>query len=164
MDTHGFNELEAMRMGVDYTFPIKLRGFSLQMRPLSNAEMIESYGAVSDYLSKLPASYRSKVAEDNALAREFLKKASSPFGTYAPKLTDLMLDAMTTDEVMFLYREWLNVCDRVNPSLERIPQERLQALVEEVKKNPPEDLFVALTELSSGQLRNLAAYLLTKGD
>jgi hypothetical protein len=115
-------------------------------------------------MSTIPQSSRTKIHEDNALAREFLKSASSPPDFYAPKLTDPILDKMTNDEIMYFYREWQSACDRVNPALERMPIEKLKELVESVKKNPPKDLDSQLIELSFGQLVSLASYLLLKDD
>ncbi len=159
------SEIEAMRMGTEYSFPVQLRKFSINLRPISNAETMQCYGDVADYINSLSPSRRTKIEEDNALAREFLKKASSPSDQpNAPRLTDPILSAMTNDEMMYLYKEWQATCDRVNPSLEKMPIDKLKELVEDIKKNPPEDLVYQLTELSFGQLVNLATYLLTKSD
>lgn len=158
------NDIQAMRMGIEYSFPVRLRSFQVSLRPLANSEMIKCYQDVSVYMASIPAAARSKIAEDNALAREFLKAASSPFGQYAPRITDAMMDQMTTDEVMYLYREWLAICEKVNPSLETMPADRLKAIVDHIKKNHQADLVSQLTELSFSDLRNLAHYLLTKGD
>lgn len=158
------NDIQAMRMGVDYTFPVRLRSFQVALRPLANSEMIKCYQDVSIYMASLPAAARSKIAEDNALAREFLKAASSPFGQYAPRITDAMMDQMTTDEVMFLYREWMSICEKVNPALEKMPADQLKSIVDILKKNPVTDLDSQLTELSFYQLRSLVTFLLTSGD
>lgn len=157
-------EIEAMRMGVDYSFRIALRGFSCNVRPLSNSEFTQAYASVAEYMRLVPEFRRTKLTEDNALAREFLKLATSVFGQPVGALTDPILDRMSNDEIMFLYKEWLAVCDKVNPVLERMSVENIKALVEEVKKNPPEDLAFQLTELSFSQMRNILFYLLTNGD
>jgi hypothetical protein len=157
-------QVAAMRMGVEYKFAIALRNFKVILRPLADGEVMECYGNVSEYINQIPASRRTKFVEDNAMAREFLKKASSPFEHYAPGITDPMLDQMTTDEIMYLYKEWQAVCDRVNPALENTPMDKLEELVESVKKNPPKDLRYQLTQLSFGHLVSLVHYLLTKND
>lgn len=165
MENYELPELEKMRAGVDYFFPVSLRKFTAALRPLSNSEMMECYANITEYLNDIPKNRRTKLDEDNALAREILKKASAPFDRPQDnKITDPMLDRMTTDEIMYFYNEWRGVCDRVNPSLEKIPMETLRATVEELKKNPPTDLDAQLTELSFGQLVNLARYFLISDD
>lgn len=158
------SEIEAMRMGVDYSFPIALRGFTLNVRPLANSEFTQCYSAVAEQMRRTPEHQRTKIVEDNYLAREFLKKASAEYGKYPGSLTDPILDEMTNDEIMYLYKEWLAVCDKVNPQLENMPADRIKAIVEDIKKNPRADLDSQLTELSFGQIRSILSYLLTKGD
>jgi hypothetical protein len=157
-------EIEAMRMGVNYSFSVRLRDFTCEVRPLANSEITKAYAAVSDALQDVPPHRRNKVTEDTMLAREFLKLASGQFGASHGKITDLVLNNMTNDEIMFVYKEWMAVCDRVNPILEKLPIAKIKELVEEVKKNPPSDLDSQLTELSFGHLVSLAHYLLTKSD
>lgn len=154
-------ELDKMRHGVNYEFPVKIRSFTLTLRPLSNAELLSSYSAVTEYITMIPASKRTKLDEDNALAKIILEKAAIPYGEKTSKLNAALLQAMTTDEIMYLYTEWRSVCDRVNPLLEKIPQEVIKSTIEAIKKKPPTDLDSQLTELSFGQLVNLVRYLLT---
>lgn len=157
-------ETEIMRMGVDCKFPVHVGTVTIMMRPLSSAEMVECYGQVAAHISTLPKSHQTEVAENTWRAREFLKKASSPYGLYAPQITDSHLDRMTNKQVMAVYKEWLSIEERVNPDIETIPEERLKLLVETVKKNPKEDWESHLTELSFGQLVKVALYSLTQGD
>lgn len=157
-------QIDKMRMGVDYSFRITLRDFSCTVRPLANSEFTKAYAAVANHMRSVPEFSRTKITEDNLLAREFLKMASAEFGVYPGALTDAVLDQMTNDEMMYLYKQWLDVCDKVNPMLETMPEEQLKALVEEVKKSPPSDLAFQLTELRFGQIRSILLYLLTKGD
>ncbi len=157
-------QIEAMRMGVEYSFPVNLRKFTCSMRPLSNSEMTKCYGEVNSFMRTLPESKRTKVAEDSYLAREFIKHASSPFEMWAPQISDVMLDRMSNDEIMFIYKEWQAICDKVNPCLELMPTESIKELVEDIKKNTPADLDYQLTELSFGQIRSILLYLLTRSD
>lgn len=162
---HEIPQIDAMRMGVDYSFMVALRQFKVSLRPLTGLEVTNAWGAVADHLQTVPQHRRTKMLEDYWLSREILKTASSPFGPKTvPSITDPLLDAMTQDEVIALFKEWNATCDRVNPQLEIMPIEQLKDLVEEVKKNPPSDTAYQLTQLSFGQLVSLATYLLTKGD
>lgn len=165
MDNNLLPELEAMRHGVTYFFEVKLRQFSVKLRPVSNSEMMECYSSVTQYINNIPAAKRTKMDEDNALAREILKKACCEMDSDKPgKFTDPVLNAMNNDEILYFYGEWRAVCDRVNPQLEQLPIEVIRSTVNELKKNPPTDLDSQLIELSFGQLVNLARYLLTSAD
>lgn len=152
-------------MGVDCQFPVRFGEITLMMRPLASSEMIECYGHVAAYMESLPKAHRTDIAENTWRAREFLKRASSPYGQYVPQITDEHLNRMTNKQIMAVYREWVSIEERVNPDIETIPEERLKDLVETIKKNPSEDWASQLTELSFGQLVRVAQYsLLTKGD
>lgn len=157
-------ELEKMRMGVEYSFPVKLRGFEVILRPLSNSEMMQAKSLVASAMANMKLHERSEVMEHNELAKEFLERASSPFGEFAPKLPKSLLNEFTNDELMYFYREYLAVCDRVNPALEELPQEALMEMVEMVKKNPSQEIRLGLISLSFGQLTSLALYLLINGE
>lgn len=164
MNPDKIEQIEKMRMGVDYSFTVQLRGFDVRLRPLARSEMVKCYQNVAAYLQTIPAHRRTKIDEDNALAGEFLKLASCEYGEAVGQITEPILNQMTNDEIMFLYKEWLAICDKVNPQLEEMKSEDLQKLVEHIKKNTPEDLAFQLTELSFGQIRSLVTYLLTNGD
>lgn len=152
-------QIDAMRMGVDYRFTIKLRGFAVSVRPLTSKETVEITSKIVSYMEGLLAAARNSHTEADTHARETLKAAStSEPGAFDPQITDPMLDKMTSDELRFLLREYVAVCDRVNPCLEKMPTEDLRALVEEVKKSPS-----LLTELSLWQMENVCRTLI-QGD
>lgn len=155
-------EIEAMRMGVDYSFSVSLRRFTCILRPLANSELLRAYASVHEYVRKIPESRRTKIEEDNALARELLKLASADYGKPFGTVTDTVLDEMTTEEIMFLYSEWQAICDKVNPRLEELPVDVIKEMVEDVKKNTPKDLAYQLTGFSFWQMRSILRYLLTK--
>lgn len=157
-------EVEIMRMGVDCKFPVRFGDFSIMMRPLSSAEMVECHSKVAAHMETLPKSHRNDIAENTFRAREFLKQASSPYGQYLPQILDGHLDRMTNKQIMAIYKEWLSIEERVNPDIEEITEERLKDLVDMVKKNPKEDWVSQLTELSFGQLVRVAHYSLTHAE
>lgn len=165
MDARDELEIEIMRMGVEATFPVKFGPITILMRPLSNSEMVSCYSNAAEYVRTLPKAQQTELTENTWRAREFLKQSSKPFGTELPKLTDFHLDKMTNGQIMSLYKEWMAITERVNPDIQNISDERLKLIVETVKKNlPAEELGSLLTELSFGELRSLAHYLLTNGD
>jgi hypothetical protein len=66
-----------------------------------------------------------------------------------------VLQSLTPDELHYLFKEYCAGADKLNPSLEKMPLERLQELVALAKKNPS-----ALIELSFSELVNLSRHLL----
>lgn len=166
---NGFNpdrltELDAMRMGTEYRMEIALRGFKMPVRPLAMSEIVQIHHKVAEYVGTLPVSARTAQNEHYYAAREYLKAASTEdIGRGEVRIGDPVLDRMTVDEVMHLYRQYINTVDKANPSLEFLNSEDIQRLVEEVKKKP-EQLDSAVTELSFLELVSLVRFFLTKGD
>lgn len=158
-------QLDAMRMGVEYRLPIEVRGFKMYVRPLTVMESVKIASDVHAELVKLPQDARNRLTEHWILARETLKLAStSDVDKNDPKITDLILSRMTNDEIHFLFKQYVAACDKVNPALELINTEEIEKLVEDIKKNNPEELAYQLTELSFLQLTSLAHFFLTKSD
>ncbi|NJM94446.1 MAG: hypothetical protein HC842_07125, partial [Cytophagales bacterium] len=131
-----FAQLENMRLGVDYKAPVQLRGFTLTLRPLSVAETIQICSEVNQEWLKLPEFARTGIMQNTLMAQKTLVKASTPSpDIYSPQITEMVLQNMTPDEIIFLYNEYRIICERVNPSLEELPRDKLDELVEEIKKN-----------------------------
>lgn len=158
-------QLDAMRMGVDYRMQLKSRDFTLMVRPLALSEMLKVYATVQDKLKTLPDTYKNQLTEHTVLAQETLKIAStSRVNGTDYVISDMMMQAMTPDELHFLYKQYVAACDRVNPSLDLLKEEEILALVDELKKNLTPDLELRLTELSFFQHMSLVRYFLTKVD
>lgn len=166
------DELLAMRAGIDYRIPVKIRGFKIMLRPLSMLETQQVAATVKEKMEEAPESWRNSLTESAIRAKETIKLAStSKPGAGDFKIHDVTLDEMTADEALFLYKQYLAVCDKANPALERMPSKDLQALVEAIrapfavdpsKKNDPvaqEELVSALTELSFTQLVNVCLHM-----
>lgn len=159
-------QINAMRLGVDYRLEIKVRGFKIMVRPLAISETLQIASAVQDELTKLPTNAQNRMTEHFILAKETLKLASTTdVGKNDPRITDLIMMNMTNDEIHFLFKQYVAACDRVNPALEMLQTEQVQALVDDLKKNSSkEELGLQLIEQSFSQLVSLVHYLLTKGD
>lgn len=158
-------QIDAMRLGTDYRFLVKIRGFEMYVRPLSISETIQVTANTQEKLSLLPPQSRNVLTEHTILAKETLKLAStSDVGRDDIKITDLILDRMTNDEIHYLFKQYIAATDRCNPALELLKPEELTNLVSEVKKNKGEELASALTELSLSQLVSLAHHYVTQGD
>lgn len=160
------DQIDAMRLGVNYRLEIKVRGFKIMVRPLAIQETLQVAATVQEEISKLPASAQNRLSEHFILAKETLKLASTTdVGRNDPRITDLILTQMTNDELHYLFKQYVAACDKVNPALELLTPSDMQTLVDELKKNSDEtELGLALTELSFLQLASLARYFLTKGD
>lgn len=154
-------KMEQLRLGVYYGFKIDMKFDTYTLRPLSIAEMNKVYNEVAATLLKTPENRRTKVMEDTLLAKEIIKVATRTYGQDTGGITDGVLDQMTNDQILFMYKEWLSTCERVNPNLETMPVDAIKALVDEVKKKQPDGLESLLTELSFSQLKSITAYLLT---
>lgn len=158
-------QLDAMRIGTDYRVLVKIRGFEMYVRPLSISETIQVTATAQEKLSMLPVQARNVLTEHTILAKETLKLAStSDVGRDDIRITDLILDRMTNDEVHFLFKQYIAATDKANPALELMKADELTSLVNEVKKNKGEELVSALTGLSLLQLVSLAHHYVTQGD
>lgn len=152
----GYEQVEMMRQGVNYRFPVIVRGFSVSLRPLSVQEVLEVTSAVQSHFSGLPVHARNSMTEHVLFAQKCLEKASTPdVETNSPTLPEAVIQRFTTFELDYVYKEWVGGCDRCNPALEALPAQDVEALVEEVKKKPSD-----LIELSFLQLANVCRSLL----
>jgi hypothetical protein len=153
----GFEQIEHMRQGVAYTFPVVVRGFKCMMRPLSVLEIQSITAEVAREIEGVPTHARNKVTEHLSFAVKCLVAAStSDPDTNDPQLTEMVLKRMTPDELDHLYKEWTGGCDRCNPMLESLNDAEVQQLVEAVKKKGS-----LLIELSFWEAVNVCRALLS---
>lgn len=151
-------ELESMRLGVDYRFEATIRGYRISFRPLTISEMNHITADVAQSLSMMPKEAQLRMMETTMMTKKILVKASTPSPERnEPQLTEYIMDRMTTDELQYLYKQWLSGCDRCNPALEQIDVDVLKQLVEQVKKSPSEAI-----ELSFLELVNVCQYLTSR--
>lgn len=155
-------ELDAMRMGVDYRFQVRIRSYSVSLRPLSIIETIQVTERVAELIDSKPERARTRIMEHTLLAKETLKQASTldVDSKEHPKLTDYILDRMTADELDAMFKEYVAICDRVNPVLEEIEPLRLNMIVEDLRKKKGDRLDSVLIELSRWELVNICRSLL----
>lgn len=149
--------LNAMRMGVDYSFTIKVRGFVMKVRPLSLTEHVNVVNDVTSEMSTKPKNAQNSLTESALLAARMLELASTPEpdSKVAPSLPAAVLGRMTNDEVIALHKGYIAGCDILDPSVEQLTQERMDELIEAAKKNDG-----ALAGLPSPHLAMLVRYLL----
>lgn len=158
------DQIDAMRMGVEYRFRIVCRGFSMLARPLSIGESVDVGTKVSERLAQMSEFEKNRLNEHSLLAYETLILAStSDFGTNDPKISEYILRRITPDELNFLFKQYVAECEKVNPCLELMKGDEIRDLVDSLKKNPPEDLASRLTGLSFIQVLSLCHSLLLPG-
>lgn len=129
--------LAALRMGVDYTFTIKVRSLELAVRPLAVSEVVRLTADAREQLSKLPPEGQTEMIWNVLLAKGYLRYATKPDvgSKVEPRLTDYVLDRMTNDELSALFRAYLDGVELLNPAVETIGEQQLAELVEAAKKN-----------------------------
>src|SRR5688500_9249144 len=93
-------QIEQMRAGVEYRFPIRIRKFAIEVRPLSIMETVQVAQRVAESIKLAPEAARNRLTEHTFLAKETLIVAStSEVNANDPKITDYILDRMTNDEL-----------------------------------------------------------------
>jgi hypothetical protein len=153
-----------MRMGVEYSFTIAVGGYEVVARPLSVAETLRINSDVAERLSMMRPEQRTSLAESVLLAKATLIQASaSADGKVLGRLTEPILSRMTTQELDFLFKAYVDACEKLNPSLERMSTEDIVKLTDHLKKNTAEAESI-LTALSRRHLVQLALSLLTPPD
>jgi hypothetical protein len=153
-----FPQLELMRQGIEYRFDISCRDFKVKVRPLSNLEVIEATTNAADAFMKMPENKRISITSSLLNAMYQLEKASSADIGDTATLSMTLLQHMTPDEINHLWKQYVRVTDRVNPSFEEMTTDKIQELVDELKKNS--DKPSQLIELSISNLIAVCQHLL----
>lgn len=153
--------LAAMRLGVDYVFEIKCRDFVVPVRPLSVSETLQVASEVARDFSTLKNELKTNVHEAYLIALFTLQRASRiPFDSKIEgPLSKGTIDRFTVAELLALFEQYRDGCERVNPAIEELPAERLKELAEFVKKNGS-----IPTSLSRTHLERLALFFMTNAD
>lgn len=156
------DQIDAMRMGVDYHFKISCRKFDLICRPLSISENLDVISKVAHRLSQMSEFEKNRLAEHTLYAIETLILSSTTEqGSNDPKITEYILQRVTPSEIDYLFKQYVGHIEKVSPALERLDQAQVTALVEDLKKKAtPLDLDSQLTELSYLQLVNVCRFLI----
>lgn len=150
MKTIDFPQLSEMRSGIEYRFPLECRKWRGAVRPLSAMEIIQTTDRVSKALADLPPNERSDMKASLLLSMAQLELASTDDVGGTPALPQSLLAMMTPDEINHLWKQYVRVCDRVNPSFESLKPEDLAETVEALKKSSDKPSF--LTDLSISHL------------
>jgi hypothetical protein len=122
--------LKKLRAGTKEVHEIKMREMVIPVRVLSVDEM----NAIRrDSIKQMTLLAGDETDRNLSTQKTTLKMASTING--APVLGDKLLSLLSTDEINFIYNEYVKVMDDVNPSMEFISPDEFKALVEALKKN-----------------------------
>jgi hypothetical protein len=149
-----------MRFGIDYSFEVECRRLKVRVRPLSSLEIVQTTTAAGEAYQKLPEGQRISITASLLLAMHQLEAASKPDIGDQATLPMSVMQLMTPDEVNHLWKQYVRVCDRVNPSLEEMPADEFNRLVEDLKKSS--DQVSILTDLSISGLIQVCRHLLAQ--
>lgn len=152
-------EIDAMRSGVEYRFPVVCRGMTVLMRPLTSLEIVRITQQVNAEIMAKPEVERVGILTSVMLSSAKLEVATtSDVGVDNPKLSRLIIERMTHSEITYLYKQWLAGCDKCDPALEELSTDEVNLLLEEVKKN--KDIRTALIDRSFLELANMCRLLM----
>lgn len=146
--------LKQLRQGYQVPLKIRARDLEIPVRLLTAAEQVVADGRAQKRYLAIPEDERSNVALLMISRQEMLFEASKD-AEGMPALARPFLTKLSWDELAYLYDELMNQWDRVNPRLDEITQDELDALIDGAKKNP-----ASLNELTFPQLLRLASQLL----
>lgn len=155
--------IRALRDGVEYRMPVKIRGLTVSMRPLTIVEENQVTSHVKTSLSTVPEDQRTPMFESTVRGKMTIQLATSSGPNARDSVfSDAVLNQMTNDEVVSVLQEYRAVCDKVNPSIEgSLGEEQMRELVGILKKSPGEtDIRSALTQFSFRQLVDVVCHLL----
>lgn len=157
MKSVDFSQLELMREGVEHNFEISVRKFKVRVRPLTNLEVIQATAGAADAFEKVPENQKISITLSLLNAMHQLEKSATKDVGEMTELPMTLLQMMSPDEVNHLWKQYVRVTDKVNPSFESVSAEQLLNWAEELKKNSePESL---LTDLSISSLIGLCLHL-----
>lgn len=124
--------LAKMRAGVKEVHEIKMRDLVVPVRVLSQDEV----NAVRrEAIAKATGMNGDDVDKNVWVQKLTLKLASDVTKKNVPILSDSLLGMLTTDELAYLYEEYITAMDSVNPSLETLSGERFREIVDALKKS-----------------------------
>lgn len=157
MKSSDFPQLDLMRAGVEHRFEISIRQFKVTVRPLTNLEIIQATSEAAEAFQKLPANQQLGVTASLLNAMYQLEKASGRDVGEPGMLTLKLLEKMSPDEVNHLWKQYVRITDKVNPSFEDVSADQLQEWAEALKKSS--DPLSLLTDLSISNLIALCRHL-----
>ena len=128
-------QLAFMREGRAAPISFKMGSMEIPCRVLTGDELVRIEQEVLVRQAKLSDEERTESWLMHEIRKETLQRATAVEGG-APGLHFELLSAMSNDEVLYAYREFLDILLKVNPVLEQIPEKEVEELIAAVKKVP----------------------------
>ena len=123
--------LKKLRAGVKEISDITVRGLTVTVRIISINEMLD----IRAKAKSISATRNGDRTLEDALVQQLSLIAASTIGKGAPGLPESFLSKISLAELTLIYEEYLKFYDECSPSLERIDNLQMQALVDAIKKN-----------------------------
>ncbi len=130
------DQLAMMREGRSAPISFKMGETEIPCRVLTGNELVRIEQDVLVRQQELKDAERTEAWLLHEVRKLTLEQATKIGGEPVGALHRKLLDAMSHDEVIFAYRQYLDILMAVNPILEQMTDEDLEALVDAVKKDP----------------------------
>jgi hypothetical protein len=153
-------DLNALRQGIDYKFPVSLRGTKYTLRPLSINEEDRITREVLREMHEIPQHERSSMSESIRMIVKKLEAAStSDVGKSDYTLPVGTTERWTPKEIDYVFKEWMTECDKANPRPEKLTGEQIHDAVSVLKKSTAKAETIMI-ELSFFQLVDICQHLI----
>jgi hypothetical protein len=133
--------LAKLRLGVQEVYEVHMRGATFPVRILSCVEV----NKIRQEANRMNLLRKGDETDTNVeIQKMTLRLATTVPKGSAPYLSEAILDALTVDELTYLFNEFIGVMEKVNPTIESISGEEFKAIVDALKKNAisPRDLSI----------------------
>jgi hypothetical protein len=139
--------LKKMRQGCDAVHEIKMRGLTIPIRLLSQDE----WNQLRRTAKMEKEAHGWDETDYNVRLQRFVLLRSCEIKPGTPGiLSEMLMAKLTTEELGFLYSEYIRVNDLVNPNIEVMNEEQFRVIVDSLKKNN-----ISSRDLSLPQLREI---------
>lgn len=132
-----YDKLESMRNGVHSSLEIDFDGLLLDLRLLSQKEIHQINMDVRSEINKVPQELRYPGFESFIYTRKILSKSTTSCPEdKSPKISEDSIDAMTPDQQSALMQVWADFNKECCPVVDKMSDEEIGELFDELKKNP----------------------------
>lgn len=155
-------DVSCLRQGIDYRFPVSLRGKKYILRPLSIIEEDRMAREVRSEMHAMPECERNSMSESIRMSTKKLEIAStSGVNKNDPTLPVAETENWLPADIDYVFKMWSTECEKANPSPEHMQPEEISRVVDALKKSTGK-VETIMTGLSFYQLVDISAYLLTQ--
>lgn len=132
-----YDKLESMRNGVHSNMELDFDGLLLNLRLLSQREITQINIDVRREINTIPQELRYPGFEAFIYTKKILSKTTTSCPEdKSPMLSEDSIDTMTPDQQMCLMQIWTDFNKDCCPVIDNMTDDQVNALYEELKKNP----------------------------